>query len=332
MNEKILILCQIYSDLDKTMDNYEKSVESMKKFGYKILVVDSSSCNRLFNYQLCDYYFYDKENRLFNRKPFGEINYNYYTSSYKLTIPCQCDSPHELNILYQNIKSFTLAKTIGYKYILRLECDVELVDEDVENIKNKISECVSFDKKGILTSLDYNEEYHRGYTDLRVSFWDVDWYLEHFGNLKTQNDWEEFLKKNNLKDHGIEMVLGTYLYNLKDEFVIYDKIRSVYTRVFRYKETKRFHNSNIILDFFKTNRGGMILGCLNNELEVFPRVKLTQHTENNVLTNHLENPTYSLFWVGIDSTVTKVTLEVDDKIFEINKEDIFSIENKIEFT
>jgi hypothetical protein len=140
-DNEILLLGQIHFENENELKIYENYINSIKIFGYKILIVDSSSYKELFNYKLCDYYLYDKENRLFNRN-LGEIYFyvqnHLINPNFKLHIHCKNNGSHELNILYQNTKSFNLAKTLGYKYILRMECDSILDLEDFTNIKNKM--------------------------------------------------------------------------------------------------------------------------------------------------------------------------------------------------
>jgi len=325
MND-ILLLGQIYYKTEDELKMYENYIESLKKFGYKIMIMDSSPEGLLFNYsKLCDYYIYDKENKLFDRKPFGYLDFTINGNVYELFMECGNVGEHELNILYQNTKSFNFAKLLGYKYILRLECDAIMTDEDFIDIKTKINDCISSNKKALLLYLVEQE-----YLGLHIGFWQIDWYLEKFGNILSQKDWEDFLVKNNFTDNNIETVMGKHLKKDIDQFnIIENKI--LFQKAFRYKETKRFFDSDVIIDFFKS--GDALYFATNNmTLSKYPeKLILTQYTPNGVLTNQITDPLKVLSWILIDQNFIYVELNVNDKIYKLERSKLLSIKNRLVF-
>ena len=99
MNNDVLIIGQMYAETDEEVLMYEKCVQSLKKMGCKIMIADSSSCPTKFDYiNLCDYYLYDRENRLFEKHKFSD----YYLLSIRCSclnkVSCICGSVIECNI------------------------------------------------------------------------------------------------------------------------------------------------------------------------------------------------------------------------------------------
>jgi hypothetical protein len=327
MSEDILLYGQIFYKNAEDIDLYENCVKSLKGFDYKILIADSSQKDLTFNKNLCDYYLYDKENKLFDKKTEKNIYFYYECSSFGIKILCNVTQGHELNILYQNTKVFNLAKTIGYKYILRLECDTIYSEENIKDIKEKINECVSSDKKGVFVC---DEEFLR----MNMSFWDIDWYLEKIGNIKNENDWFKFLEKHNFSNIGIEILFWELIKNDKDKFINYNLSLPHYLKTFKYKETERFYESDVIIDFFKPKESEQLFFCVTNyKSDVFPeKLILNQYFENGgYLTNQVKNPGSVLYWVNIDINIKYAELIVNDKIFKLTKEELFSVENVIIF-
>ena len=325
MNDKILLIGQVYFDNDNDLKMYENNISIDKKFGYEIMIVDSSNYKSLFNYNLTDYYLNDKKNLVFNRKPFNYVNFFYRTDNVKLEISCENTAPHELNILYQNTKSFRLAKLLGYKYVLRVECDIPFNDFDINNIKNKINECVSNNKKSVFMNTD-------NYIGFHITFWDIDWYFDKIGDILNQNDWMNLLHKYKLEDNGIETIFHSILKDQEENYLKFDTITSASVKGYRYKETRRFYDSNVIIDFFK-NDSNLYLASTNMDNDKFPdELSLTQHLNNGgLLINLIRDWGGGISWILIDPDINYVELNVDKKIFKLNKSELQSTNNVITF-
>lgn len=325
MKNDVLLVGQIYINNIRDLEIYEFNTKNNKNFGYDILIVDSSKSKFKFDYTLADYYMYDKKNLLFNRNPFDFINFYYFHMNIQLNIFCSNSSPHELNILYQNTKAFNFAKSLGYKYILRVESDLEFTSKDIEEINKKIDECKSFNKKAIFMKIDDT------YIGFHISFWNIDYYFEKIGEIFSQKDWENLLKKYNIIDEGLEKTIPKIINN-EEDFLKFDDLHSEPQKGFRYKETKMYFDSDCIIDFFKSEDNNVYFATANNSKDKFPnKLILTQYTQNGILKNEIVDLGETVSWVLIDTNIKNVELEVNDNIYTLTKEDLMNKPNTIIF-
>jgi hypothetical protein len=117
------------------------------------------------------------------------------------------------------------------------------------------------------------------------------------------------------------------------EYIISDlDIKSVYLKGFRYYETKRFYDSKAVIDFFKNGDGILFFAVTNLDCDKFPNeIKLIQHKKNNFqIINNFTDPKTLLFWVVVENDTEYVELFIDDKVYELYHDDLFSIKNTIE--
>ena len=331
MNDDVLVIGQMYAATDEEVLMYEKCVQSLKKLGHKIMIADSSSCQTKFDYiNLCDYYLYDKENRLFENHKFTDSLISHYVLSdnIKLNYPCINHPTHELNILYTITKSFNLAKTLGYKYVLRLECDAIYTDEHIEFLKNKIQECISLNKNAVLSTVDNCE-----YVSTNILFCDINWFLSKIGNIRSESDWYNFLQNKNLSDSPLEVVLGQVLKtNTDDYIVIGNQLDIQYIKALKYKETKKFLDSKLYIDFFKSSTGQIFFAVNNCHHAIFPdKLSIYQYMETRSIGNEIKNPLKSTAWVVVEQDIIYVEIQIDNRIIKLSKEEVFSTKNTIEF-
>jgi len=334
MNNDVLVVGQIYAKTEDDIQIYENCVRQLKKLGCKIMIADSSVCQTKFDYlNLCDYYLYDKENRLFINHKYDNYYINHYVLSdnVKLTYPCINHPVHELNILYTITKTFNLARTIGYKYIIRLECDAIITDEHIELIKNKVNECISLGKRSVLSTIDNSVSTE--YVSTNILFCDINWFLSKVGNVRTENDWFEFVKNNNLSDDLLEITLGKILKTNKDDYLTFDnELKITYLKGLRYKETRRFVDSHLYVDFFKSPTGQIFFAVNNSNCEKFPdKLALYQYMNNRSIGNEIQNPLKSTAWVVVENDIINVEIQIDDQTITLSRDDVFSTKNTIEF-
>jgi hypothetical protein len=325
MSNDILLVGQIYISNEENKRVYQENVLNLANFGYPILIVDSSPTEYVFDHSGCDYYLYDKNNLLFDRKPLNMVNWHFTTvgpsNNINLSIPCYNSSPHELNILYQNTKAFSLAKTLEYKYVIRVECDIHFNENDIKNIKEKINQCIEENKNSAFLYNGVSFGFH-------VSFYNIDHYFEKIGKILNQKDWENLLEKYNFSDDGLENIFP----KIFTDYINFDPLIVMAVLAYRYKETKRFLDSNVILDFFKDDSNDRIyLACTNNYLDKFPdKITLTQYIKERTLIDGVSN-SVSVTWIFIDQNVDYVELNIDDKIHKFTKEDLVKTQNTINF-
>jgi hypothetical protein len=232
--------------------------------------------------------------------------------------------------MYQNTKAFNLAKALGYKYLLRLECDAVYSEENVKDIKEKIKECVESGKKAVFLC----ENLTTGHPFLRMnmSFWKIDWYLEKIGNIKNEKEWRDFLNRYGFDEGTIEDIFYKVFIEFKEDFLNYDKPLPHYLKTLKYKETERFYKSDAIIDFFKG--GETLFFCaLNHNQDSFPsKLVLKQYLENDrFLTNTISDPGSSLIWIVVDCNVKNVDLMIDGVTHKIDKIELFSTKNVVIF-
>jgi hypothetical protein len=100
----------------------------------------------------------------------------------------------------------------------------------------------------------------------------------------------------------------------------------------RYKETRRFIDSYLYIDFFKNSDGQVFFAVNNSNYDKFPdKLAIYQYTPTRSLGNEIKNPLKSTAWVLIENDIINVEIEIDNQIITLSREDVFSTKNIIEF-
>ena len=333
---KVLLVTQVYYTSEYQKREYIESIREFGRFGYKILVSDSSCYSPKIEIEdVCDYYQYDRDNRKYSDVGIsitGDIWFYKDGSDITLNYLCSFENQHELNIHYCNAKAFEFAKREGYTHILKIEADLRLDDDAVNTI---LSDIDNFLKSGKRIMINVASD-KREWCWCNIFFCDVDWYLQRFGPIRSETDWLDFLKQHNYPNASLEMTLARVLHQHEDEYMHwnFDGLKMRFIKAYRYKETRRFHDSDIYLDFFYDyfNPKSIFLISLNGDGVPFPNVNLIQYLPNGGILHNTIGDSGGLFsWVYIDSNVEKVELIVNGTTHTLSNSELFSIKNYVWF-
>ena len=129
------------------------------------------------------------------------------------------------------------------------------------------------------------------------------------------------------------MVLGKVLKtNTEDYIVIGNQLDVQYLKALKYKETKKFLDSKLYIDFFKSSTGQIFFAVNNCHHEIFPdKLCIYQYMETRAIGNEIKNPLKSTAWVVVEQDIICVEIQIDNQIIKLSKEEVFSTKNTIEF-
>ena len=313
---------------------YRDNLINLRKFGYKILVSDSSHYVSMTGINLkdvCDYYQYDRDNRRFDADNLrgGAILYNrHFDGGCSLHYFCNFDNAYELNIHYCNSKAFNFALSENYDYVLKMEADIAIDDDGISKLKSDIESFVASGKKILMTaSFDTLIEGVYG-VSATIFCSETRWYLDHYGNIRTNDDWRTFLSERNYPCKSLEDVFAMVVRDNIDQATHWDisNIRMRFCKSTRYVETRRYHGSDIYLDFFNNDdKTVTFLASTNPELCKYPHVRLIQNLKDGrKLYNDFGDPSGSLTWIIIDRNIESVELTVNDLTTKMSAEHVFA--------
>jgi hypothetical protein len=131
----------------------------------------------------------------------------------------------------------------------------------------------------------------------------------------------------------LEITLGKILKTNVDDYITFDnQLKITYLKGLRYKETRRFIDSYLYIDFFKNSDGQVFFAVNNSNYDKFPdKLAIYQYTPTRSLGNEIKNPLKSTAWVLIENDIINVEIEIDNQIITLSREDVFSTKNIIEF-
>jgi glycosyltransferase involved in cell wall biosynthesis len=139
---------------------------------------------------LCNYFIYDRRNQLF-QKEYPNIDYvNFYinTGDFIIHNVTKGMQRHGLSVLINLHNSVLYAKTLGYKYFQRMECDDIFGSISLEKIKDIQEECIALNKKGVfyVNDSEANISFH-------YFFCEIDYFLNSVKRISSEKDYEKYI-------------------------------------------------------------------------------------------------------------------------------------------
>lgn len=140
--------------------------------------------------ELSDFFVYDKRNQLF-QKEYENIDYvDFYISVGDFTIHnvVKGMQRHGLSVLVNLYNSVSYAKTLGYKYFQRIECDDIFGKTSLARIKELQEECVALNKKGLfyINDKEANISFH-------YFFCEIDHFLDCMPRISNESEYDDYI-------------------------------------------------------------------------------------------------------------------------------------------
>ena len=190
------------------------NIKNLKEFGFKILITSPFALPDVF-YQHIDYFLLDKENQIFQKK-YKDIEpiiwWNQIDSNMTFNFVIDGFQNHGLAVLRSMIKGSSIAKALGYEYIIRFEYD----DLFGSYSLNKILEICTFIKDNNLNFYLYKNQYNEFKKDIstHLMFYKSQNFLNIFETIKDENDYISFLEKIGTPNRSL--ILEEFIYRAID--------------------------------------------------------------------------------------------------------------------
>ena len=167
-------------------------IDSIKTIGDDLLLMSNTTTSKEVQEKV-DYFFYDKQNRLFAEK-YSKYDYvNYWTSYdwFKVSNWFPHTQNHGLSVLISLFRSVKIAKELGYTHFYKMEYDARVTETTKVKIKELNNNCISNNKKGIFF-IDKHEDHLS--MSVHYFFCEIDYFLNNFWNVTCEQDYINFLE------------------------------------------------------------------------------------------------------------------------------------------
>ena len=153
---------------------------------------------------MVDFFYYDRRNQLFREKYSNvkEIIVNDYVSLeskwiFTLKNFTKGVQKHGLSVMVNFHNAMSLAKSLGYSNVVRIESDDLYGDRSLDKIYDIALEMESSDQKAVLFFNDYDEssESEENNISFHLQFWNIDYFLNIIPKFSKESDYLEFIQK-----------------------------------------------------------------------------------------------------------------------------------------
>lgn len=189
LDAKIITITDCFVRNDQIESKLKDSLIRAKELNNDILLISNTTVNKEVM-DLCDFFLYDRRNQLF-QKEYENVEYvDFYIGLEGFTIHnvVKGMQRHGLSVLINLYNSVSYAKTLGYKYFQRIECDDIFGPVSLKKIKSLREESISLNKKGIfyVNNKEANISFH-------YFFCEIDHFLNCFYKIANEDDYEKYI-------------------------------------------------------------------------------------------------------------------------------------------
>lgn len=180
------------------------NLRKLKKAGFSIIVTSPKPLPLDF-YSVIDFFYFDRENQLFEQtyediKPTVQWFAN---SIFTLNFVVQKIQPHGLAVLRSMIKGCQVAKMAGFDYIIRFEHDDLFGKESIKKLKEKIDLISNIGYDFYLYKNDYGDNKERSDISVHLMFYKSDSFSSVFEKIKDETDYNVALESFGLAKKAI---------------------------------------------------------------------------------------------------------------------------------
>lgn len=190
LDRKIITITDCFVRNQQIENKLSISLGKSKSLNNDVMLISNTPVSKDLM-SLCDFFLYDKRNQLFEKEYENTEPVDFYVSAGDFMIHNVVSGMqrHGLSVLINLYNSVAHAKTLGYKYFQRIECDDLFGPESLKKIKELQEECVALNKRGVfyVNDNEANISFH-------YFFWEIDHFLENVYKISKESDYEEFVR------------------------------------------------------------------------------------------------------------------------------------------
>lgn len=213
--ENFIIHLHLYFSNKEAESTALNNIKNLKEKGFKILITSPQVLNEEF-YLYIDYFFFDRENQLFEKR-YDKVDPVIWwndTGDLKLNFIVDGFQKHGLAVLRSMIKGCSIAKSIGFDYIIRFEYDDLFGPISMNKVVDICNDILKKDYRFYLYKNDYGED--KKDISVHLMFYKCQDFLDIFGSIKNENHYKIFLKKIDLPNKSI--ILEEFIYKALEKF------------------------------------------------------------------------------------------------------------------
>ena len=213
--ENFIIHLHLYFSNKEAESTALKNIKNLKERGFKILITSPQILNSEF-YPHIDYFFFDRENQLFE-KQYDQVDPVIWWNdlgNLKLNFVVDGFQKHGLAVLRSMIKGCSIAKSIGFDYIIRFEYDDLFGPISMNKVFSICDEIVKKDYSFYFYKNDYPED--KKDISTHLIFYKCKDFLNLFSTINNEDDYKLFLEKIGLPNKSI--ILEEFIYKVVDKF------------------------------------------------------------------------------------------------------------------
>jgi hypothetical protein len=212
--ENFIIHLHLYFSNREAESTAFTNIKNLKENGFKILVTSPQVLNEKF-FPYIDYFFFDRENQIFENRYEDVEPVIWWNDMGNLRLHFVVDGfqKHGLAVLRSMVKGCSIAKSIGYDYIIRFEYD----DLFGPVSMNKVNAICNDILENRFNFYFYKNDYSETKKDIstHLMFYKCEKFLDVFSTIKNENDYKHFLEKINLPNKSI--ILEEFIYKVLDK-------------------------------------------------------------------------------------------------------------------
>ena len=193
-NSKITIIdCFAHSETIKI--KLKDAIRKIKSTGCDVMLISNTSMERDI-IDMCDFYLYDKRNQLFKKEYTNVTDVQFFNSNgpfvaYNIKPGLQ---RHGLSVLVNLFNALNTAKSLGYTYFQRIECDDLFGNISLSAMSNVDDICSNEGKKGLFY---FNESPGENNISFHYFYCEIDYFLKSVNPIRNENDYIEYLMREN---------------------------------------------------------------------------------------------------------------------------------------
>ncbi len=191
VESKILTITDSFVRNEQIEKKLIESLERASELKNDVLLISNTPVSKEVM-ERCNFFIYDKRNQLFKEKYLNIDYVDFYVSTGNFMIHNVTEGMqrHGLSVLINLYNSVAYAKTLGYKYFQRIECDDIFGPESLKRMKELQTECISLNKKGLfyVNDKEANISFH-------YFFCEIDYFLDTVTKISNESDYKEYVNR-----------------------------------------------------------------------------------------------------------------------------------------
>jgi len=187
-NYKTITIIDSYISNKSILLKLKKTISDLKKHNHKILLVSNTVPPEDVTKSV-DYFLYNHENKLFNKKyeNLGHVDLWKRYENLEIHEVSEELQKHGLSVLCNLFNSLDFAKSLGYTHFQRIEVD-DLYHDEGYKFMNTVPElCFEKNKKGLFYTNQKDASFHFFYCE-------INFFISNFTRISNENDYIKYLK------------------------------------------------------------------------------------------------------------------------------------------